>query len=177
MDGIDQLIQWGTGSISGHSVTVLEFDGEMYAIESQDGWYWPKKGIQRNPWKQWKKWARNADFNVAVLPLSAEQRAKFNVTAAAEFFKSLEGYPYGYHNFIFGWIDRGEENIPPVTTLEFLYVLLSALQRVIPGPITSFVGEGLNKRLGTKDLNLDEIYLEITKRGMTINELFSIVEQ
>jgi hypothetical protein len=154
MDGVDQLIHWGAGSVAGHSVVLLEFDGEMYAIESQDGWYWPKHGIQRNPWKQWKQWAINAGFNVAVLPLSDEMRAKFNVDAAAEFFKSLEGYPYGYHNFIFGWIDKPSENIPPVTTLEFLYVLLSALQRVIPAPITSFVGEALNKRLGTTGLNL-----------------------
>lgn len=33
-DGVDQLIEWGTGSRVGHSVVLLEFDGEMYAIES-----------------------------------------------------------------------------------------------------------------------------------------------
>jgi len=37
--------------------------------------------------------------------MKAEVRAKFNVTAAAEFFKSVEGVPYGYHNFLFGWLD------------------------------------------------------------------------
>lgn len=37
--------------------------------------------------------------------MKAEVRAKFNVTAAIEFFKSVEGTPYGIHNFIFGWID------------------------------------------------------------------------
>lgn len=45
MDGLDQIIQWGAGSICGHSVVLLEFDGEMYAIESQDAWYWPKHNI------------------------------------------------------------------------------------------------------------------------------------
>jgi len=44
-------------------------------------------------------------MNVAVLPLSEESRKKFNVTAAVEFFKKVEGLPYGYHNFLFGWID------------------------------------------------------------------------
>ena len=34
MDGLDQIIQWGTGSRSGHSVTLLEIEGEMYAVES-----------------------------------------------------------------------------------------------------------------------------------------------
>lgn len=54
MDGVDQLIQWGAGSIVGHSVMLLEIDGVMHAVESQDGWYWPKHGIQRNTWTQWK---------------------------------------------------------------------------------------------------------------------------
>jgi len=57
MDGLDQLIQFGAGSISGHSVTLLELDGQLFAVESQDGWYWPQKHIQRTPWKTWKKWA------------------------------------------------------------------------------------------------------------------------
>ena len=86
-DGLDQIIEYGAGSHSGHSAMVLEVDGVMSVVESQDGWYWPKHGIQRNDWETWKKWALNADFNVAVLPLSEESRNKFNVTKAAEFFK------------------------------------------------------------------------------------------
>jgi len=35
-------------------------------------------------------------------------RARFNVTAAAEWFKKMEGYPYGYHNFLFGWFDTAD---------------------------------------------------------------------
>lgn len=50
MDGVDQLIQYGAGSHSGHSAVILEVDGEMMVVESQDGWYWPKHGIQRNTW-------------------------------------------------------------------------------------------------------------------------------
>lgn len=125
MDGLDQLIQWGAGSISGHSVTLLEIDGQMFAVESQDGWYWPQKHIQRTPWKKWKKWAQNAGMNVALLPLRPEIREKFNNTAAVEWFKTVEGLPYGYHNFLFGWIDVPEKNLPPVATLELLYVLFS----------------------------------------------------
>lgn len=70
LDGIDQIIQYGAGSHAGHSALILEVDGVMSVVESQDGWYWPKHGIQRNSWEQWKKWALNADFNVAILPLS-----------------------------------------------------------------------------------------------------------
>ena len=41
-----------------------------------------------------------------MLPLSDEQRAKFDVQKSREFFKKVEGMPYGYHNFIFGVIDK-----------------------------------------------------------------------
>ena len=101
-DGLDQIIQYGAGSHAGHSTVVLEVDGVLSVVESTDGWYWPKRGIQRNDWETWKKWAMNAGFNVAVLPLSEESRKKFNQTAAEEFFKKVEGLPYGYHNFLFG---------------------------------------------------------------------------
>jgi len=54
MDGLDQIIQIGTGSHSGHSVVALRMDGELYIVESQEAWYWPiKHGIQRNPYKTW----------------------------------------------------------------------------------------------------------------------------
>lgn len=82
LDGVDPIIMYGSGTHAGHSVMALRFDGELYIIESQDGWYWPRHGIQRNKFSQWKEWAKNADFHVAHLPLSPEARAIFNETAA-----------------------------------------------------------------------------------------------
>jgi len=126
-DGLDQLIQWGAGTRSGHSVVMLEFDGEMYAIESNAAWYWPKLNFQRNSWKQWKQYAVNAGHSVAVLPMRDDIRAKFNVTAAAEWFKKYEGTPYGYHNFVFGWFDTATQSLPPITDVDFLYVVFGIL--------------------------------------------------
>jgi len=45
--------------------------------------------------------AKNVDFHVVHMPLNAAARAKFNETAAQEFFFSTEGNPYGYYNFLF----------------------------------------------------------------------------
>jgi len=45
LDGLDPLIMYGSGTYCGHSVMALRFDGELYIIESQDGWYWPYHGI------------------------------------------------------------------------------------------------------------------------------------
>jgi len=50
LDGLDSLIMLGTGSHIGHSAVACWIDNELYILESQDGWYWPKRGIQRNKW-------------------------------------------------------------------------------------------------------------------------------
>ncbi|EGR27832.1 hypothetical protein IMG5_188030 [Ichthyophthirius multifiliis] len=177
MDGLDQIIQLGTGSRSGHSVTLLEIDGEMYAVESQDAWYWPKRNIQRNKWSDWKKYAKNAGFNVALLPLREEIRAKFNNKAASEWFKKVEGLPYGYHNFLFGWIDTEKESLPAILDINFLYSVFSLLEKFLPKLVNTFLGEALNQRLKTKDLNLGEIYTVMSQRNITLSQLFSMPEQ
>jgi len=105
---------YGSGTHAGHSVMALRFDGELYIIESQDGWYWPRKGIQRNKWSDWIKWAEDASFHVTHFPLNAEARSRFNEKAAQDFFFQTDGLPYGYHNFLFGWIDTPAKNWPPL---------------------------------------------------------------
>jgi len=99
---------YGSGTHAGHSTMALRFDGELYIVESQDAWYWPKKNIQRTKWSEWLQYAKNCDFHVAHLPLKPEIRAKFNEQKAIEFFQQTEGCPYGYHNFLFGWVDTAE---------------------------------------------------------------------
>lgn len=148
-DGIDQIIQYGAGSAAGHSTVALWIEGELHVIESQDGWYWPKHGIQRNKFSQWIEWARNAGFNVAVLPLSPESRAIFNETAAYEWFKTVEGLPYGYHNFLFGWIDTPDKSYPPLLDPDLLPVIFSVLEKLLPNVVNIFYTQALNKRLGT----------------------------
>jgi len=65
--------------------------------------------------------------------------------------------PYGYHNFIFGWLDVPRLNVPPVTSIDFLFVLASMLERIYAYPIVRVFGEALNKRLNTTNLTLYEI--------------------
>ena len=45
LDGLDPLIMYGTGSHAGHSTMALWDGDELYIIESQDAWYWPKPDI------------------------------------------------------------------------------------------------------------------------------------
>ena len=64
----------------------------------------------------------------------------------------MEGYPYGYHNFLFGWIDTARENYPPILAPELLNIAFRLVEKIIPSAITSIYGEAMNKRLGTEGL-------------------------
>jgi len=89
---------------------------------------------------------------VAWLPLNAEQRSKFNEERAIEWFKSVEGLPYGYHNFLFSWIDTAKHSYPEILDTNLVMVVFSILEKIQPKLVNSFLNEALNKRLGTEDL-------------------------
>lgn len=176
LDGVDPIIMYGSGTHAGHSVMALRFDDGLYIIESQDGWYWPRHGIQRNKFSQWVQWAKNADFHVAHLPLNAEARAKFNETAAREFFLQTEGLPYGYHNFLFGWVDTPQDNLPPLVPPGLIPIIFSILEDITPSTVDIFFTQALNKRLNTTGLNVKQLAAETARRGTTIEKIMADVE-
>ena len=176
LDGLDEIIMWGTGSHSGHSVVVVTIDEEKYVVESQDGWYWPKGDIQRTPLRDWIRYADNADMHVAVLPLSKKYQDKFDNDAAVEWFKTLEGYPYGYHNFLFSWLDTPEDNLPSLLPHELLPIAFDMVEHLMPSVASQMFGEAMNKRLGTEGLNMKQIAAEAAHRNMTIQDLYAIPE-
>ena len=59
-----------------------------------------------------------------------EYRKKFNVSAAIEWFKSVEGYPYGFHNFLFGWIDTPLDSCPPLLDIDMVNPLFAILEKL-----------------------------------------------
>jgi hypothetical protein len=87
--------------------------------------------------------------------LSPEAREKFNETAAIEFHKNTVGHPYGYHNFLFGWIDTPTQNYPPLLPPEFLAIVLSMYEKVNPEKADRLYFEAMNMRLGTQGLNAE----------------------
>lgn len=111
------------------------------------------------------------------MPLSDEMRKKFNETAAKEFFYKVEGMPYGYHNFLYGWVDTANENWPRVLPKALVPVVFSLLERIDKNVTDIFFSEALNIRLGTKGLNITEIAVEAGKRNMTISDLMAVVEE
>lgn len=174
------LLQYGTGSYSGHSVTAIwdKKDGELYICESQDGGYWPlATGIQRTPYEKWMEYAVKADYNVAHIPLRKDLADKYDEEKVWEFFKEVQGMPFGFRNMIFSWVDTENENFPDILDLDFLYISLTILEGIDKKLGSLMQGEALNKRLGTTDLDLKSIVVEAHKQNKTIHSLFAEVEK
>ena len=76
----------------------------------------------------------------------------------------------------FGWLDVPKYNVPPVTTLDFIYVMFSQLERTYAYPVVRVMGEAINKRLNTTGLSLEECANIMELRGLTIDDVFGIVE-
>lgn len=98
------------------------------------------------------------------------------MTAAREFFYKTEGLPYGYHNFLFGWIDTPYDNLPPLLPTEVVPVLFQIVESFTPSTVDIFLNQALNKRLNTTGLNLEGVAAEAARRNLTIQQLMAMVE-
>ena len=172
LDGVDPMIMLGAGGRAGHTCVCSWYGDELYVLESQDGWYWPRHGIQKNKWDDWIQWAHNADFNVVLLPLKEEYRKKLDVQKANDWFDNeVEGLPYGYHNFIFSWIDTPDKNFPYSTSSELLEFIFSLVSKVYPAISDLMVTEALNMRVGKKGLTFQQMIAEAARQGKTLEQL------
>jgi len=177
LDGLDPLIMYGAGSYAGHSTMALRFEGELYVVESQDAWYWPTHGIQRTKFDDWIQNAKNADFHVSHLPLNADARARFNEQAAQDFFFQTEGLPYGYHNFLFGWIDTPEQNWPPLLPQQLVPIVFSLFDRFDHYGCDIFFDQAMNFRLGTNGLDVEQLAAASAERSLGLDAVMAMVEQ
>lgn len=157
LDGTSPMIMYGTGGRFSHCTTALWFEDGLYITESQGAGYWPVNGIQRTPFKQWVQMARERDYNVAWLPLKDEVAAMYDVDKARKFFFKMEGLPYGYHNFLFGWLDTQYSNLPPLMPSEFMPIVLAQYEKINFPQVYRIYGAALNMRMGTNNLTIPEI--------------------
>jgi len=180
LDGLDPLIMWGTGGHTGHTAVALWFGDDLYVCESTDTMnpnssfaYWPPPyGIIRTPWDQWMQQAQNASYLVALLPLDPKYSAQFNEDKAVQWFKSVEGMPYGWHNFIYTFLDTVYDNLPRPTSPDLIAQLLGVYEPMAPitskGSVYSMIIMGLNHRLDATCQTMQCIYDIIDPLGMPL---------
>jgi len=170
-DGFESAIMWGTGSSTGHHAIAFRDpeDGQLYVHESTDvppgtDIYWPSPyGIIRTPFKQWLEQAKHAKYSVDMLILSDEYQQRFNDHKANEFFKSVQGLPYGYHTFIYEWIDADIGNLPwKPTEPEIASLLFDLMDNFISNTsklsVFSLILQGLSKRLNNNFYSMDDLW-------------------
>jgi len=111
------------------------------------------------------------------MPLSPEARLNFNEANAQKFFFDTEGLPYGYHNFLFGWIDTPEDNWPPLLPQQFGPIIFALLEKVAPATADIFYSQAMNKRLGGENMMIEELAAVAGRKGMTLDEVMAIPEE
>ena len=191
LDGLDPMIMWGTGSPCGHTVMALWMTDDssgtdertLYIVESQTkSAYWPTPFVQRNEYRKWMELAQAATYNLLYLPLTKEARDAFNEEEAVEYFvNDMEGLLYGYQNFLSGWIDVGDDNMPAPLSVELVNVgfalvdpiLQPVLNKQEPVAVPSLWNELLAQRLGLITSNGTKLYQD----DITTAELYAIAQQ
>jgi len=177
---MDVLIRLGTGGQTGHTAVALWIDGQLFICESKgkgtQNWP-PPYGVISTPYRQWMQQAVQADYQIAFLQLRDEYRALFDEQKAINWFNSVQGTPYGYHNFIFGWIDTESDNYPPPLQPQNLLVAFLLVNDLYKPLADKMYNEALNFRLSTSGLDLHQILQVADSKNITFWELMTVPEQ
>ncbi|XP_020208771.1 uncharacterized protein LOC109793713 [Cajanus cajan] len=177
----ETLEKWVSGAYAGHTAVCLrDSDGNLWVGESGHENEKGEDVIALIPWEEWWDFELNKDDSnphIALLPMHPDLRARFNETAAWEYALSMAGKPYGYHNMIFSWIDTLNGNYPPPLDANVVACVMTIWSQIQPEYAANMWNEALNKRLGTKGLDLPEVLVEVEKRGSSFDELLTIPEQ
>jgi len=157
LDGLDPMLAWAMGSTTGHTTVAMRApNGTLFVCESTATTsYWVVNGIQCTPYKQWVDQCEKASMQVVIAPLSKENRAKFNESQAWQYFYQNQGFDYGFHTMLWGWVDTVSQNYPCVApdyttclTWEAVEVLFTVIDRLAPSVGDLLFRESLAKRAG-----------------------------
>eukprot|EP01100_Stratorugosa_tubuloviscum_P013949 TRINITY_DN719_c0_g2_i1.p1 TRINITY_DN719_c0_g2~~TRINITY_DN719_c0_g2_i1.p1 ORF type:complete len:554 (+),score=244.36 TRINITY_DN719_c0_g2_i1:149-1810(+) len=188
LDGLDPMLAWGMGAHTGHTTVALWIDDQLNICESTTASnYWPTDGLQCTPYRTWLQQAADADHNVVHVPLAKKYVDMFDEQKAVEWFKSVEGMPYGYHNMLFAWIDTVYGNlpcIPPDYTLcldpEVLHTLSGIVDKFDPAISYSMWNQAMGKRLGMDDvkgISTVDLVSTAANKGFNFSEFIMLPEQ
>jgi len=148
-------------------------NGDLYIVESCE------HGIEKTPWAQYNQLLKDADDHYQLLwvPLNEENRKKWNNQAAIDFFRICEGMPYGFHNFMYTWIDTPFDNLQAVIPKHFLPIMFSMISDYDPELAEIFYNSGMNKHLGVEGKSIVEVAAIAGSRGLIMDEVMAIPEK
>jgi hypothetical protein len=180
LNGIGTTEMLGQGTTSGHVAVALEApNGTMMVCEAV------KSGIRCMTYDAWIHLMADGNNAIALVPLNRSFSDNFNLTAAWEVVNRVLGNEYGFHNFIFGWIDTAQLNYPCLPpdfdrclVWEHFEQFFFGLDEILPSLVNKFVGEALNHRAKTQGLNFANVlYQGYLNTGLDSADLMAVVEQ
>ena len=181
LDGLLTMEAYGMGSGTGHIAIIIWDNNIPYVYESNDKTiYWPDKGIQRHTWSEWLILAQKANFLVSILPLDNKYSSMISESKHLTYWlESVIGLPYGYHNYLFGWIDTAEDNFPLTLSSYFFEIIFSLIDRKDPNISNKMWNQALSKRLNLNSnitRNTVEIYEYAKIKNTNFTKLITIPE-
>ncbi|KAJ4457546.1 putative Tryptophan synthase alpha chain [Paratrimastix pyriformis] len=178
LEGTSFFIHFVTGSHASHGALFLWFEDGLYVVEST------MPVITRTPYRTWLASHFHDGYDVVFLPLREEYRRRFDEAKAREYFRSMEGLPYGYHNFLFAHVDRDDEtDFPPPLSSETLIAYATIGDRVSHKWVATAILEGMSQRLkyyygGLGPVgSMAELWDVCNRANITIRQLWSLPER
>ena len=168
--GISTFIQLMSGGRISHSAIALKMDGKLYVVEAVGD------GIVKTLYSDFIKDKLNSRTTVAWFPLSDAYRKKFNEAKAVEFVKKRLGLPYGIKNFVFSLVDTKDKSLPAYMSGEHLLLIASLVEKVKADLAMMIYGYGINKRLGTSNLNIGKLGHAAAKKGKSLEDIMVMPE-
>ena len=182
--GWNSMEAYGTGGHCDHAAVILEIDGEKYVTESiGGGGNYPggPQGIIATPYAAWMENLRvnHTAWLVNLLRLSKSSQSRWNQQAAEQFFKSVQGNPYGFNNYIFGWIDTVNANYPPPLSAPLLPILFTLMDKIDYNASWMMWGQALNHRVNNTGpyLDMNGIFELIEPQNISFYDLMTVPEQ
>jgi hypothetical protein len=120
---------------------------------------------------------------VNLLPMHQKYSQHFDEDRYWAWFRTVQGMPYGYHNFLYTFLDTADpmKNLPkPIDTAVFTW-FLTAMDRILPNStegvsIYSCFTEGLNQRLKTQCNDIACIVRKLRATQSNLAEAVAIPE-
>lgn len=168
------------GSATGHVAIAIRRDNKLMVCEAQaKSPYWPINGVQCNPYKEWIRMAREADYNFVWSPI--DRSLNFDLEKANKFIDSMMGVDYGFEVLLVSLIDSADRSFPCLKNdiclnSEFLEILFTNLERYIPLATRTWK-PAMNNRINTTDLPLYEVYYQAEKLGISTKALPALPEK
>lgn len=192
LDGLDPMIAFGTGGVTGHStVAVWRGSGaerQLYVVESTDVTpfgpaYWPPPyGIIVTPYEQWITQAEAAHYHVNLLPIS--RSLTFDEDAFWTWFATVKGEEYGYSRMLLSFLDTSgpQRSLPAPIDDAVEKWLVQTLDLVLPynasdpgAKVTTYrmLLAAANQRLGTKCFTVECIQRVLVGQNRSITAVLS----